>query len=174
MKISVAGDNLWIPVKYEKLPKFCFGCGRILHEDGCCSLEEPPSSEQFGVWLRIEVHHKPWPRKGEVDPSNQWPNPHSKSLAKKEPLDSSGPGATLEQDLNPTKNLSRISSSCPLTLIEGILSKDILAAFKQTSKRENTNILFETGIDKGEARCKKGKEEDTQGVKVNRQHSKES
>lgn len=55
-KISVAREDLWILVKYEKLPKFYFGCGRILHEDGGFSLKKPPSSKQFGVWLRAKVH----------------------------------------------------------------------------------------------------------------------
>lgn len=96
-KISMAREDLWILVKYEKLPKFYFGCGRILNEDGGFSLKKPPSSKQFGVWLRAKVHQKPWPRKGEGDSGNQRPNSHSESLAEKESLNSHGPGAALKK-----------------------------------------------------------------------------
>lgn len=41
--ISVLGEDLWIHVKYKKLPKFCFECGRILLEDREYSLTESPS-----------------------------------------------------------------------------------------------------------------------------------
>ncbi|XP_042969125.1 uncharacterized protein LOC122301818 [Carya illinoinensis] len=32
------GMKYWIPIQYEKLPRFCFDCGRILHEDGVCGM----------------------------------------------------------------------------------------------------------------------------------------
>lgn len=35
-KFAVMNEELWIPLKYKKLSKFCFGCGRIMHtKDGC-------------------------------------------------------------------------------------------------------------------------------------------
>lgn len=47
--ILVLEEDLWMPVKYEKLSKFCFGRGRILHEEGDCPLKEAPSADQYGV-----------------------------------------------------------------------------------------------------------------------------
>ncbi|XP_041011254.1 uncharacterized protein LOC121255023 [Juglans microcarpa x Juglans regia] len=31
-KVTINGSKFWIPLKYEKLPRFYFKCGRILHE----------------------------------------------------------------------------------------------------------------------------------------------
>lgn len=42
--ILVLGEDLWIHVKYKKLPKFCFGCGHILLEDRVYSLTKSPST----------------------------------------------------------------------------------------------------------------------------------
>lgn len=37
--VNVKGQKIWVPLKYEKLPKICFKCRRIAHErDGCSSL----------------------------------------------------------------------------------------------------------------------------------------
>lgn len=35
--LKVMGDNLWIPLKFEKLSRFCFNYGRIVHEMPCIS-----------------------------------------------------------------------------------------------------------------------------------------
>ncbi|KAI5001329.1 hypothetical protein ZWY2020_025979 [Hordeum vulgare] len=41
----------WYDFLYEKVPHFCFQCGRLVHMDGIC---EPPvdSGAQWGGWLR--------------------------------------------------------------------------------------------------------------------------
>ncbi|KAM3348890.1 hypothetical protein ACQJBY_022228 [Aegilops geniculata] len=41
----------WFDFYYEKVPHFCFECGRLVHREGGC---EPPidSSQQWGGWLR--------------------------------------------------------------------------------------------------------------------------
>lgn len=31
--IIVNSQKMWIPIRYEKLPKICFRCGQISHED---------------------------------------------------------------------------------------------------------------------------------------------
>lgn len=55
---SVQGDKVWIPIKYEKLPKVYFVCGYLVHEaDGCMSKSESLSqhakkTQQFNSWLR--------------------------------------------------------------------------------------------------------------------------
>lgn len=46
---------VWLNFKYEKLPRFCFQCGWIMHgEDGCSAgpNAEPLIEPQFGSWLR--------------------------------------------------------------------------------------------------------------------------
>ncbi|KAE8773928.1 hypothetical protein D1007_53794 [Hordeum vulgare] len=44
-------SKLWFDFHYEKVPHFCFECGRLVHVKGVC---EPPvdSSSQWGGWLR--------------------------------------------------------------------------------------------------------------------------
>nr|XP_020200459.1 uncharacterized protein LOC109786290 [Aegilops tauschii subsp. strangulata] len=41
----------WFDFHYEKMPHFCFECGRLVHVNGIC---EPPveSTDQWGGWLR--------------------------------------------------------------------------------------------------------------------------
>ncbi len=43
---------LWIPFKYERLGKFCYGCGRLGHEIKNCAEEEIQGV--FGNWLCAE------------------------------------------------------------------------------------------------------------------------
>ncbi|XP_042942757.1 uncharacterized protein LOC122276936 [Carya illinoinensis] len=63
--IVVEGKKFWVPFQYEKLPRMCFKCGRIVHEkDGCKETAE--SSGQYGVWLRaIPQSRKNSVQKGE-------------------------------------------------------------------------------------------------------------
>lgn len=35
-KETINGSKFWIPLKYEKLSRFCFKSGRILHEGNNC------------------------------------------------------------------------------------------------------------------------------------------
>lgn len=45
--------DLWIEFKYERLSKFCYGCGRIGHdEDSCKDKEGNDHSGDYGPWLR--------------------------------------------------------------------------------------------------------------------------
>lgn len=64
-KITIKGDTLWLSVKYAKLPKFCYGCDRILHTKGICQMSKSSPKDQFGNWLRGEVTHKTWSKSGE-------------------------------------------------------------------------------------------------------------
>lgn len=50
--ISVMGRKFWIPLRYEKLPYFCFTCGCIVHGKGICEKKDIDGGEQFGMWLR--------------------------------------------------------------------------------------------------------------------------
>jgi hypothetical protein len=56
-KINLEGTPIWIPFKYEKLPKFCFQCGVICHgPEGCTKRSEMKNqndTNQFRPWLRV-------------------------------------------------------------------------------------------------------------------------
>jgi hypothetical protein len=54
--LHVAGRSIWIAFKYEKLPKFCFKCGVILHGRRGCANEGNRRSpglegDPYGTWL---------------------------------------------------------------------------------------------------------------------------
>ncbi|XP_041019827.1 uncharacterized protein LOC121261463 [Juglans microcarpa x Juglans regia] len=52
--ITMKGEKLWIPVKYEKLPRFCFECGCLIHgPQGCTG--KLGEKLQYGVWLRADT-----------------------------------------------------------------------------------------------------------------------
>jgi hypothetical protein len=56
--LNFAGKSTWVEFKYEKLPLFCFRCGRIVHGSRGCPV--PPAThvhdrenpKQWGSWLR--------------------------------------------------------------------------------------------------------------------------
>lgn len=52
---------LWIQFKIEKLPAFCYGCGRVGHEQKCCTgnkelvfLVSSKPISKYGVWLKTK------------------------------------------------------------------------------------------------------------------------
>lgn len=52
-------ESLWIQAKYERLPDFCYGCGRIGHIIKECrtlnkETDKDPEGWQFGSWLRFQ------------------------------------------------------------------------------------------------------------------------
>ncbi|KAF5449950.1 hypothetical protein F2P56_030343 [Juglans regia] len=62
--INVRGEKLWIPVRYEKLPRFCFSCGCLIHGKGGC-VNKSEGAEQYGVWLRADMKREKIKREGE-------------------------------------------------------------------------------------------------------------
>jgi hypothetical protein len=58
--LSLNGKMVWANFRYEKLPHFCFNCGRIFHNHLQCSENKnskqsvEPSPKQRGTWLRAE------------------------------------------------------------------------------------------------------------------------
>lgn len=41
--VNIQGKSMWVPFSYEKLPKLCFKCRRILHQPQGCSSGGPGS-----------------------------------------------------------------------------------------------------------------------------------
>lgn len=65
-------SKLWLQFKYEKLPDFCYHCGKLDHAEAACPEERTPTSQsplsegRYGSWLRAQATGKTMP------PSN-WP-----------------------------------------------------------------------------------------------------
>ena len=51
---NMDGERCWVSFKYERLPTFCFTCGKIGHDDKHCGIEieKQPSERQYGEWMR--------------------------------------------------------------------------------------------------------------------------
>ena len=51
---NMDGERCWVSFKYERLPTFCFTCGKIGHDDKHCGIEieKQPLERQYGEWMR--------------------------------------------------------------------------------------------------------------------------
>jgi hypothetical protein len=62
--LTLNGASSWVHFKYEKLPAFCFKCGRILHaSSGCPISSSKRANHKIGVWgwalgFRLEINQK--------------------------------------------------------------------------------------------------------------------
>ncbi|XP_071722859.1 uncharacterized protein At4g02000-like [Rutidosis leptorrhynchoides] len=61
--IRLAGKLLWLDLRYERLPHFCYSCGRLgYYATNCIDIpfdlakEEGKDKLAFGPWLKAEVH----------------------------------------------------------------------------------------------------------------------
>ncbi|KAK9989327.1 hypothetical protein SO802_029566 [Lithocarpus litseifolius] len=47
-------EIFWVTLKYERLPTFCFICGKLGHDDKHCTqnLEGQQINQQYGEWIR--------------------------------------------------------------------------------------------------------------------------
>lgn len=52
------GDIVHFPVKYERVPRFCFYCGHIGHTERDCELPADKRKVSFGTELRCSPHKK--------------------------------------------------------------------------------------------------------------------
>ncbi|MBA0876499.1 hypothetical protein Goshw_005146 [Gossypium schwendimanii] len=56
------GSKYWLPFKYEKLPKFCFGCGLMGHDLQDCTVVKPAEKDKiredpsFSLALKAELN----------------------------------------------------------------------------------------------------------------------
>ncbi|CAL1376513.1 unnamed protein product [Linum trigynum] len=55
IELNILGKLVKYPIKYEKLPMFCYSCGRIGHPKLRCKLEPKPEVDPFGYELRVAV-----------------------------------------------------------------------------------------------------------------------
>ncbi len=76
------GREVWISIKYERLPNFCYWCGLVSHSDKDCPHwlrnQEKMQLEvqQFGPWLRAS-NERPW-RKTRIKIEGIQKPPHTK------------------------------------------------------------------------------------------------
>ena len=56
---SVEGEKFWVSFRYERLPTFCFQCGRLGHDEKHCKeLLEQQNPKQYSDWLRAQGNSK--------------------------------------------------------------------------------------------------------------------
>lgn len=52
---SVEGEKCWVSFRYERLPVFCFQCGKLGHDEKhCLDLPDQQNPRQYGDWLRAQ------------------------------------------------------------------------------------------------------------------------
>lgn len=52
------GEKQWILIKFKKLPKVSFTCGKINHSTICKLAAKEKTSSQFCPWLQVEPYLK--------------------------------------------------------------------------------------------------------------------
>ena len=57
---NMDGDRCWVSFKYERLPTFCFSCGKIGHDEKHCGVvtEKQSMEKKYGDWLRARSMSK--------------------------------------------------------------------------------------------------------------------
>ncbi|XP_059441720.1 uncharacterized protein At4g02000-like [Corylus avellana] len=58
--LQLEGKHVWVSFRYEKIPLFCFNCGRIVHSSKGCPVKQSLRSssstavKEWGIWLRAD------------------------------------------------------------------------------------------------------------------------
>jgi hypothetical protein len=81
--IKVQDKELWVPFQYEKIPRFCFKCGVVMHNSQTCGsyggrkTQRAEETEDYGPWLRVASpkrkrdQERGWARNGDKEPMQQ-------------------------------------------------------------------------------------------------------
>jgi hypothetical protein len=57
--IKVQDKEIWVAFQFEKIPRFCFTCGTVVHSSRKCGeyggkrVQKAEETEEFGPWLRV-------------------------------------------------------------------------------------------------------------------------
>jgi hypothetical protein len=91
----------WFDIRYEKIPHFCFDCGRLVHPEESCTAEVA-EQKQWGEWLRAE------PKKQKRTGQSNRPSTSSGSFSRPYDAEPSfrGIGVSI-RDIPPRRNISR-------------------------------------------------------------------
>ena len=67
---------VWVSCKYERLPIFCYWCGKLNHDEKDCGIwlrsrgTVQAHDQQYGAWLRAKPENLQRPQRVQVDNSN--------------------------------------------------------------------------------------------------------
>ena len=58
--VSKGGEKFWVHFRYERLPTFCYLCGKLGHHDKHCQVNADRQStpKQYGEWLKANETFK--------------------------------------------------------------------------------------------------------------------
>jgi hypothetical protein len=92
-------EGKWFDLKYEKVPHFCFDCGRLVHSEGECQFEKG-EAQQWGEWLHAS------PQRSQKPPSNPRPSVSIGSFSSRSMnSDYRHSGGITVRDIPPRRNL---------------------------------------------------------------------
>jgi hypothetical protein len=92
-------EGKWFDLKYEKVPHFCFDCGRLVHSEGECQFEKG-EAQQWGEWLHAS------PPCSQKPPSNPCPSISIGSFSSRSMnSDHHHSGGITVRDIPPRRNL---------------------------------------------------------------------
>ena len=126
-KLRSEGEHIgWVLLKFERLPNFCYWCGRVIHNERECELwlrskgNLKKEEQQYGDWLRAETVRSsrktvvtvagratgktPW-KKGPAMPSKSCSQPPTEAHRVANP--SSLPGAISEHVMVEAESMAR-------------------------------------------------------------------
>lgn len=80
-KLHFQGKDIWVDYKYERLPNFCFACGRIGHQMRDCEECEDPDADGFRELEEKDQAYGPWLRASPLPKVTYEPSKESSSSA---------------------------------------------------------------------------------------------
>ena len=117
-KVWLGGDrDHWVSFKFERLPNFCYWCGRVNHGDRDCVLWLQSKgtlsieSQQYGRWLRGDFRQ--YARGSTMGGSPSTLGPRSKTAA-----ETGGVGLTGMHEVNPIRGTTSITPTDSLTFTD--------------------------------------------------------